>query len=85
MATDISVVKVRLIQKRKEFHLDSIGFVTGFMNKMERMTHIDFNRDNIIGHPGAFNYGYHPSFTPGYNMGYPPMGYGYGPGPYGYY
>ena len=57
----------------------------GFMNKMERMTHIDFNRDNIIGRPPAYHYGYTPAYGPGYNTGFPPTGYGYGAGPYGYY
>ena len=63
---------------------------SGFMSRMERATHIDFNRDNIIGrqpdiyYPGAsmygggypsMGYGGYPSM--GYG-GFPSMGYGYG-------
>jgi len=55
------------------------------MSRLERGTHIDFNRDNIIGRPPDMYYGYSGmygggGFPPmgGYGGGYPPMGYGYG-------
>lgn len=49
----------------------------GFMSKLERVTHIDFNRDNIIGRPYDV-----PYYAP--NSLYPPMTYhgGYSSGPY---
>ncbi|CAF3669199.1 unnamed protein product [Rotaria sp. Silwood1] len=64
--------------------LNGDGYIggQGFMSKLERATHIDFNRDNIIGRPPDVYYGY-PSFYGGGYGGYPPMGYGYGV-PYGY-
>lgn len=64
------------------------------MSRLERATHIDFNRDNIIGrapdvyYPGASMYGggyggYQSMGQGGYPSmgygGYPSMGYGYGP------
>ena len=53
------------------------------MGRFERATHIDFNRDNIIGrrpdvfygYPGVYGYGNSPSYYP----------YGYGSGVYRYY
>jgi hypothetical protein len=60
-------------------------FFLGFMSRLERATHIDFNGDNIIGRRPDIMYGY-PSMY-GYG-GFPPnggFGYGYGAGPYGYY
>ncbi len=53
------------------------------MSRLERATHIDFNRDNIIGRPPDIYYGYPSMYGP---TGYPPYGgYGYGSGMYGYY
>jgi hypothetical protein len=53
------------------------------MSRLENATHIDFNRDNIIGRPPDIYYGY-PSMYGG--AGYPQYGsFGYGPGMYGGY
>jgi hypothetical protein len=54
------------------------------MSRLERATHIDFNRDNIIGRPPDVYNGYPSMYSTGYG-GFPPTGYGYGPNTYGYY
>jgi hypothetical protein len=69
-------------------------FYLGFLSKLERATHIDFNRDNIIGrvpdvyyqNPGMYGPGFggYPSMNSNYG-GYPSMGYGYGPMNNGFY
>ena len=46
----------------------------GFLSRLERATHIDFNGDNIIGRPLDVIYGYQPMYPSGYG-GYPSMGY----------
>ena len=68
----------------------------GFLSKLERKTHIDFNGDNIIGRPPDVYYGYPPMYATGYGR-YPSMGYGgypsmrysgyteYGPRRFGYF
>ncbi len=64
------------------------------MSGLERATHIDFNRDNIIGRRPDVMPGYHsgygyPSSGYGYPSGYGYGGYsgynGYSTGPYGFY
>ena len=50
---------------------------TGFMSRLERATHIDFNRDNIIGRAPDVYYGQPSMYGGGYGGG----GHGYGGGP----
>ena len=54
----------------------------GFLSRLERKTHIDFNGDNIIGRRPDVYYGGYPSM---YGGGHPSMygGYGYSQMPYG--
>jgi hypothetical protein len=70
------------------FTFDRALFV-GFLSRLERKTHIDFNRDNIIGRPYDVPYHYSPSMMYGGGYGgYPSMPYGgytYGPSRFGYY
>ena len=69
-------------------HSSFFSFLLGFLSKLERKTHIDFNGDNIIGRRPDVYYGYGGYPSMGYG-GYPSMGYGgytgYAPGPYGYF
>ena len=59
-------------------------WLIGFMSRLERATHIDFNGDGIIGRLPDLPYGYSPYGYGGYpSMGY--GGYGYSGYPYGYY
>ena len=59
------------------------------MSRLERATHIDFNRDNIIGRlPDVYYgsmYGYPSMYGYGGASMPPPMPYGYGSGLYRYY
>ena len=61
----------------------SLSLSLGFLSRLERKTHIDFNGDNIIGRLPDVYYGGYPSMY----GGYPPMFGGYGPmyGGYGYH
>ncbi|CAF4169101.1 unnamed protein product [Rotaria sp. Silwood2] len=77
------------VERNLGMDLNGDGYIggQGFMSRLERATHIDFNRDNIIGRVPDAYYGY-PSFygnSPpmGYG-GYPSMNFGYGT-PFGYY
>jgi len=66
--------------------LNGDGYIggQGFMSRLERATHIDFNRDNIIGRPPDIYYGYGSMY--GMGGGYPSYNpYGFGAGPYRFY
>lgn len=39
-------------------------FLTGFLSRLERATHIDFNRDNIIGRRPDVHHGHPPICGP---------------------
>jgi hypothetical protein len=57
----------------------NVSLRTGFMSRLERATHIDFNRDNIIGRAPDVYYGQPPMYGGGgygYGGGAPSMGYG---------
>ena len=67
-----------------------LSLCVGFLSRLERKTHIDFNGDNIIGRRPDVYYGGYPSMYGGghpsmYGGGYPSMygGYGYSQMPYG--
>ena len=62
-------------------HILSFSFSIGFLSKLERKTHIDFNGDNIIGRLPDVYYGGYPSMYGGYPSMY--GGYGYSRIPYG--
>ena len=74
MATVILVVKVCLLFVRSVRFKANL-FCLGWLSKLERFTHFDFNRDNIIGRPPDVFYGYPSMYGPGYG-GYPSMNYG---------
>lgn len=86
----ISTAMVTSEDKVQSFsHWSLTSFITviciGFLSKLERATHIDFNGDNIIGRRPDVYYGGYPGM---YGGGYPSMGYGgygYGGSPYGYF
>ncbi|CAF1555829.1 unnamed protein product [Adineta ricciae] len=67
------------IERRVGIDLNNDGYIggEGFMSKLERVTHIDFNRDNIIGRPYDVPY-YAPTIL------HPPATYltGYSSAPY---
>ncbi len=64
----------------------NIFLLLGFLSRLERATHIDFNGDNLIGRPPDVFYGYPSMYGSGYG-GYPSLGYGGygygGPGGFG--
>jgi hypothetical protein len=66
--------KVELSKYHQEYSL-FFRLLLGFLSKLERATHIDFNGDNIIGRPPDIFYGYPSPYAGGYG-GYPSMGYG---------
>ncbi|CAF1363332.1 unnamed protein product [Adineta steineri] len=74
---------VNNIERRVGYDLNGDGYIggEGFMSKLERRTHIDFNRDNVIGrHPDIY-YGYQGAYGSGYSS-YPYTNYGYTGYPY---
>ncbi|CAF5185139.1 unnamed protein product, partial [Rotaria magnacalcarata] len=80
---------VNRLERNLGFDLNGDGYIggEGFVSKLERFTHIDFNHDNIIGRlPDV--YSSYPSMYGTGNGGYPSMGYGGYPstsyGGYGY-
>ncbi|UJR33165.1 hypothetical protein I4U23_020621 [Adineta vaga] len=64
-------------ESRLGMDLNGDGYIggQGFMNRIERATHIDFNRDNIIGRQPDVYYGYGPSYGYTGYTGYGTQGY----------
>ncbi|CAF1324685.1 unnamed protein product [Rotaria sordida] len=65
------------LERELGIDLNGDGYIggEGFLSKLEKATHIDFNRDNIIGRPPDVLYRYPTMYPTGYS-GFPSMGYG---------
>ena len=91
---DILEDKVNIEKRNKNLSIFQFCSFLGFMGRLERATHIDFNGDNIIGRRPDVYYGYpsygggfggHPSYGGGFG-GHPSYGGGFGYArPYGYF
>ena len=81
MVTVTSEEKVLLISSSIIHSFFSLSLFIGFLSKLERKTHIDFNGDNIIGRRPDVYYGGYPSMYGGYPSMY--GGYGYSQMPFG--